>query len=749
MFKELFTPLIPDNIKNIKIVSDSIDVFLDVLIKHSDISIDMFNMFDENKKNIFEEYIKIYNRAVYDLLKKIPSNNALREDLKRIYKIIGKDFDVETIKLNVLDIINKEHLYMNRYYKQSKGKEDAIRYVYNLAYNLNIQPNEIKNNNYFKYEEGPGLFEYKVEGELLPEIFEAIVKPLSHPMGWIVTYKRMLENSFKDYFKIKITYDIKKFYVGTKLGDVEFKDDFVKNKGLLFDYNLDGIKKYKTPREKEYNYKDYFPFLEPHEVGRELNLFEEYDFLNNENIVLNGINYPLSEHNFLVYDNKVVFIEKLSEGENKITRVYFKSGEILESQSYPRKIRLLWGSMAPSDFNGLNDSEDINIPEVIKDYRDINGHSGLVLEYDYKIESSVEEKAKFLIRFGTSDTPCNKLILGSGNVFLGSHSDSEVRLGDKTFKENIAVTQKSYVNSFRPEKGEIIEPLKGALSDFEMDIPSNNIFATNYNTFAKTLNDIKDYNFNEKQDLEKLNSITLNNIKKLEIEKENILRKMIIEDEKYREIEESYNKLISDCISIYKDFNKEVIFNHKIRSSFWKKTITRIDFREDETLLFFDDNTFTDPTFYSEYFGKNESFKGEFLEFQVSRFLAPYETYKPVFDEYIPEHRRKDDDLDLKVYQVRYREKIPDNRDEPFKFVLTEPKNSFLKKFLIPLDIVKDLSDSEIEQYKLKGGLRELYVKINVIVVFDVLDNKGIKIDTKEYIKDSYDIRVRKDIRRF
>ena len=46
--------LIPENIRNIKLIKDSIDVFLQHIIDNSNIAIDIANIFDENKTALYE-----------------------------------------------------------------------------------------------------------------------------------------------------------------------------------------------------------------------------------------------------------------------------------------------------------------------------------------------------------------------------------------------------------------------------------------------------------------------------------------------------------------------------------------------------------------------------------------------------------------------------------------------------------------------------------------------------------------------
>lgn len=49
-------------------------------------------------------------------------------------------------------------------------------------------------------------FTYKVEGSMLPELFENFVIPLAHPVGFSYLYDKLLRISFRDYFNVEYIY---------------------------------------------------------------------------------------------------------------------------------------------------------------------------------------------------------------------------------------------------------------------------------------------------------------------------------------------------------------------------------------------------------------------------------------------------------------------------------------------------------------------------------------------------------------
>ena len=47
MIKSIINNIIPDNIKDIKLVRDCLDVFLDYVVENSNIAIDTYNLYSE------------------------------------------------------------------------------------------------------------------------------------------------------------------------------------------------------------------------------------------------------------------------------------------------------------------------------------------------------------------------------------------------------------------------------------------------------------------------------------------------------------------------------------------------------------------------------------------------------------------------------------------------------------------------------------------------------------------------------
>ena len=175
-FSQIVKNLIPENIRNIKLIKDSIDVFLQHIIDNSNIAIDIANIFDENKTALYEEFVKIYLKNMYLVLTDSNYNQQLNAKLTKLYKLAGlKDFKEITISDDVLKILNKDIIFGNKAFKNSKGISTSIEYVYHLIEQLELQQSILRGDGYFRFIEGDEVFEYTIEGSLLQEIYEHFV----------------------------------------------------------------------------------------------------------------------------------------------------------------------------------------------------------------------------------------------------------------------------------------------------------------------------------------------------------------------------------------------------------------------------------------------------------------------------------------------------------------------------------------------------------------------------------------------
>ena len=210
MLKDIVTTIIPQNIKDITLVKDSVDVFINFITENSDISIDLKNAFDENKTTLHEQFLKTYVNNVYTVFKKASTSESLYNKLRDLYSLFGTDIDSVQIVRDINKYITSEHLMTNKEFKELKGTKLGVEYIYNLVQNSGIlgdlftKPGQSK----FEFTSGPNLFEYNVRGSILNEAYELFVKPITHPLGWSYVYRRMTEEWFNDNFNLGFEYNI-------------------------------------------------------------------------------------------------------------------------------------------------------------------------------------------------------------------------------------------------------------------------------------------------------------------------------------------------------------------------------------------------------------------------------------------------------------------------------------------------------------------------------------------------------------
>jgi hypothetical protein len=296
MINKIIPAITPSNIKEIQLLKDSMDIFLEYLTEHSDIAIDIKNILDQDKEPIYEEFIKIYLNGIYSVLSKSEHNEKLYDKLKTSYRAAGLNIEDIDLSVDIVKLLEEEYILTNKHYKQAKGTPTAMEYIFNIIINSGVQNDFLGDNiGRFRYFEGENIFEYTIEGTMIEEVYNHFVKPLVHPVGWAYFYQRVFYQSFTDYFNIKFDYTFAEngLEVRCMNGDILSKDDYKNNIS--------------------------------HTGGQ------------------------------LVEDNNVVFInvDYLGSADNatKRTSVYFVSGEYLVSNDKPRSLKLYKNNVVEIDYD--------------------------------------------------------------------------------------------------------------------------------------------------------------------------------------------------------------------------------------------------------------------------------------------------------------------------------------------------------------------------------------------------------------
>lgn len=409
MFKNIVKSIIPDNIKEIKLIQEAIDIFISEIMEKSNLALDVFHLYSDKNEVMFEEVIKVFVKNIYDTITKNINNEILIKRLDELYQKAGyKNFRDIKINNNILNILTKETVESIKLFQQTKGHKFGIEFIYRLVEDMNWQQGIVESDGYFNFYEGNNEFEYYVEGSLIAELFEYFVKPLAHPVGWAYIYLRVINLHFTDYFLSKPVITIKEFEVGCQKGLDKRKDDYKNNIGYLpeTDKNDEQIE------QKFYladgNIKS--------SITRHGQFFENLDLPSELKLVLN---------------NKVKNIEELTFGKSHNISIYFESGELLEFKSNPRSLILYYFESE----NPLN-------AKIKKNYNNYLGHCGLNLKYDRKVVTTLKDKIQFAIDFGLSNTVGFLNVLGAGNNFL----NGKISLGQK-YLERVPLTYKSKVKN--------------------------------------------------------------------------------------------------------------------------------------------------------------------------------------------------------------------------------------------------------------------------------------------------------------
>ena len=210
--QSIFDSITPDNIKDIPVIKDAMSIFIETLEDLAKESVDIKNIYEND--SIREELVKIYLDDLYNVFKEVQLNEQLIEAIDRIngYYNIGRDPSEEQIEfikkdaiVNISNYINDEHFLSFKSYKQTKGTKAAIEYIYALINSL-ITTADVDVP--FVVNEGDEPFHLDMQGSLPAEVYDYIIYPLAHPLGFTYTYERYINAIFEDYFpELNITYN--------------------------------------------------------------------------------------------------------------------------------------------------------------------------------------------------------------------------------------------------------------------------------------------------------------------------------------------------------------------------------------------------------------------------------------------------------------------------------------------------------------------------------------------------------------
>lgn len=203
--KSVLYAITPENIRQIPLVKTSLEIFVDYLMSSNEYAQRISAVFDvdvdpestaaqSQAKDILRKGIYLtWIYSLYNTLEKLATNT---EVLDFIEKEAYKDASI----LKGLDrVLTPEIINTNRIFTQKVGTPSALRYIYYFGKYLETGQYSLD----LKIDEGnPFIIHY--EGSMSPAMFNTLVKPLAHPIGWIDSYERIMSLIFHDYFGIEI-----------------------------------------------------------------------------------------------------------------------------------------------------------------------------------------------------------------------------------------------------------------------------------------------------------------------------------------------------------------------------------------------------------------------------------------------------------------------------------------------------------------------------------------------------------------
>jgi hypothetical protein len=96
--------------------------------------------------------------------------------------------DVDTIYSNTNELFTEQRSTANKSFVLKKGTPSALKYATKSAFDAKLQGDFVTGDFFFDVK-SYRPFTYQVDSNIMPELFEAFIKPLAHPIGMIPSYR--------------------------------------------------------------------------------------------------------------------------------------------------------------------------------------------------------------------------------------------------------------------------------------------------------------------------------------------------------------------------------------------------------------------------------------------------------------------------------------------------------------------------------------------------------------------------------
>lgn len=273
---QIFNSIVPENIKNIAVINDSMDIFIELLEDKSKASIDIMNFLNEHTTSdvVKQELIKIYLYDYFSMVERLKSNYSITEKLKKQNMLLRQSLyddnsfdatisdktvinyftiggtiiessysdpsfdDILDSEVNLNPIYDKianlekamlnanpDNFYFNRLFKETKGFISSIRFMYDCVNKHLIPEDELLP---LLVEETNEPFNLKITGSLDRDIYRNSVEYLTHPLGFVYDYEQIRQVRFEDYFSVVFDYYDSEIEVRCLQGNVERYEQDIK-----------------------------------------------------------------------------------------------------------------------------------------------------------------------------------------------------------------------------------------------------------------------------------------------------------------------------------------------------------------------------------------------------------------------------------------------------------------------------------------------------------------------------------------
>lgn len=191
--KSIWEAITPEEIKDIEVFRASMEIFIEMLEKYCQPSIDISNTFIDD--SLREEFIKTYNSILYATLMDLKTNTVFFTNNEE-FRIQTNGYDLIDLGLikNAQEFLSNDDLIVFRKMLQSGGLKEGIQFLYKwISYHSNELTGDLTIT-----EVQP--FEFEMEGSISKIVYDLFVKVLQHPMGFQYTYYKLLKLDFSNPF---------------------------------------------------------------------------------------------------------------------------------------------------------------------------------------------------------------------------------------------------------------------------------------------------------------------------------------------------------------------------------------------------------------------------------------------------------------------------------------------------------------------------------------------------------------------